>query len=57
MTPPRGNAEARRAEILDAALRVFGQYGCCRGSMGDIAREALNRGDPSASASSDLSWH
>ena len=40
MTPPRGNAEARRAEILDAALRVFGQYGFRRTSMDDIAREA-----------------
>jgi AcrR family transcriptional regulator len=40
MTPPRGNAEGRRAGILDAALRVFGQYGYRRTSMDDIAREA-----------------
>jgi len=40
MSPPRGDAEARRAVILDAALRVFGQYGYRRASMDDIAREA-----------------
>ena len=40
MNPPRGDAEARRGEILDAALRVFGQYGFRRTSMDDIAREA-----------------
>ncbi|HEX4061361.1 MAG TPA: TetR/AcrR family transcriptional regulator [Streptosporangiaceae bacterium] len=40
MTPPRGDAEARRAAILDAALRMFGQYGFRRTSMDDIAREA-----------------
>jgi AcrR family transcriptional regulator len=40
MSPPRGDAEARRAEILDAALRVFGQYGYRRAAMDDIAREA-----------------
>lgn len=40
MNPPRGDADARRAEILDAALRVFGQYGYRRTSMDDIAREA-----------------
>lgn len=40
MNPPRGDAEARRAVILDAALRVFGQYGFRRASMDDIAREA-----------------
>jgi DNA-binding transcriptional regulator YbjK len=39
MNPPRGNADARRAVILDAALRVFGQYGYRRTSMDDIARE------------------
>ena len=40
MNPPRGDADARRAAILDAALRVFGQYGFRRTSMDDIAREA-----------------
>jgi TetR/AcrR family transcriptional regulator, regulator of autoinduction and epiphytic fitness len=40
MNPPRGDAEARRAVILDAALRVFGQYGYRRTSIDDIAREA-----------------
>ena len=40
MNPPRGNADARRAMILDAALRVFGQYGYRRTSMDDIARKA-----------------
>jgi AcrR family transcriptional regulator len=40
MNPPRGDAEARHAVILGAALRVFGQYGFRRTSMDDIAREA-----------------
>ena len=40
MNPPRGDAGARRAVILDAALQVFGQYGFRRTSMDDIAREA-----------------
>jgi AcrR family transcriptional regulator len=40
MNPPRGDAESRRAEILDAALQVFGQYGYRRASMDDVAREA-----------------
>jgi AcrR family transcriptional regulator len=40
MSQPRGDAESRRAAILDAALRVFGQYGYRRTSMDDIAREA-----------------
>lgn len=40
MNPPRGDAGARRAVILDAALQVFGQYGLRRTSMDDIAREA-----------------
>jgi AcrR family transcriptional regulator len=40
MNPPRGDAEGRRGAILDAALRVFGQYGYRRTSMDDIAREA-----------------
>jgi AcrR family transcriptional regulator len=40
MSPPRGDGEARHAEILDAALRMFGQYGFRRTSMDDIAREA-----------------
>jgi AcrR family transcriptional regulator len=39
MSQPRGDAESRRAAILDAALRVFGQYGYRRTSMEDIARE------------------
>jgi AcrR family transcriptional regulator len=40
MSPARGDAEARRAEILDAALHMFGQYGFRRTSMDDIARQA-----------------
>ena len=40
MNPPRGDAGSRRAVILDAALRVFGQYGYRRTSMDDVAREA-----------------
>jgi AcrR family transcriptional regulator len=40
MNPPRGDAGNRRAVILDAALRVFGQYGYRRTSMDDIAHEA-----------------
>jgi AcrR family transcriptional regulator len=40
VNPPRGDAESRRAVILDAALRVFGQYGYRRTSMDDVAREA-----------------
>jgi AcrR family transcriptional regulator len=40
MSPPRGDADARRAVILDAALQVFGQYGYRRTSMDDIARGA-----------------
>jgi AcrR family transcriptional regulator len=40
MNPARGDAAARRAEILDAALRAFGQYGYRRTSVDDIAREA-----------------
>jgi TetR/AcrR family transcriptional regulator, regulator of autoinduction and epiphytic fitness len=40
VSPPRGDAESRRAAILDAALRVFGQYGYRRTTMDDIAREA-----------------
>jgi TetR/AcrR family transcriptional regulator, regulator of autoinduction and epiphytic fitness len=40
MNPPRGDAGARRAAILDAALQVFGQYGYRRTSMDDIARQA-----------------
>jgi AcrR family transcriptional regulator len=40
MNPPRGDAEARRAVILEAALQMFGQYGYRRTSMDDIAGEA-----------------
>jgi AcrR family transcriptional regulator len=40
VNPPRGDGESRRAAILDAALRVFGQYGYRRASMDDVAREA-----------------
>ena len=40
MSQPRRDAESRRAAILDAALRLFGQYGYRRTSMDDIAREA-----------------
>jgi AcrR family transcriptional regulator len=40
MSPPRADAGARRAAILDAALRVFGQYGYRRTAMDDIAGEA-----------------
>jgi AcrR family transcriptional regulator len=40
MSPPRGDGEARCAAILDASLRVFGQYGYRRTSMDDIASEA-----------------
>jgi len=40
MSPARGSAEARRAEILDAALGLFGRYGYRRTSIDDIAREA-----------------
>jgi AcrR family transcriptional regulator len=40
MSPPRGDTETRRAAIMDAALRVFGQYGYRRTAMDDIAREA-----------------
>jgi AcrR family transcriptional regulator len=40
MSPPRGDVAARREAILDAALRIFGQYGYRRTSMDDIAREA-----------------
>jgi AcrR family transcriptional regulator len=40
MNPPRADSESRRAAILDAALRVFGQYGYRRTTMDDIASEA-----------------
>jgi AcrR family transcriptional regulator len=40
MSPARGSAETRRAEILDAALNLFGRYGYRRTSIDDIAGEA-----------------
>jgi AcrR family transcriptional regulator len=40
MSPARGSSEVRRAEILDAALSLFGRYGYRRTSIDDIAREA-----------------
>src|SRR5579862_3172179 len=39
-TQRRGAPETRRAAILDAALRLFSQYGYRRTSIDDIAREA-----------------
>jgi len=36
----RGAPEAKRAAILDAAMRLFSQYGYRRTSIDDIAREA-----------------
>jgi AcrR family transcriptional regulator len=39
-TQRRGAPEAKRAAILDAALRLFSQYGYRRTSIDDIAREA-----------------
>lgn len=40
MSPARGDPGVRRATILEAALRLFGQYGYRRTSMDDIASEA-----------------
>jgi AcrR family transcriptional regulator len=40
MSPARGSAEVRRAQIVDAALSLFGRYGYRRTSIDDIAREA-----------------
>jgi TetR/AcrR family transcriptional regulator len=41
---PRGRwqrrPKVRRAEILDAAFRVFGRYGFRRGTLGAVAKEA-----------------
>jgi TetR/AcrR family transcriptional regulator, regulator of autoinduction and epiphytic fitness len=39
-TQRRGAPETRRVAILDAALKLFGQYGYRRTSIDDIAREA-----------------
>jgi len=39
-TQRRGAPEAKRVAILDAALKLFGQYGYRRTSIDDIAREA-----------------
>lgn len=39
-TQRRGAPEARRAAILNAALKLFSQYGYRRTSIDDIAREA-----------------
>lgn len=38
--PKRGAPETKRATILDAALKLFSQYGYRRTSIDDIAREA-----------------
>jgi TetR/AcrR family transcriptional regulator, regulator of autoinduction and epiphytic fitness len=39
-TQRRGAPETRRVAIVDAALKLFGQYGYRRTSIDDIAREA-----------------
>src|SRR5258708_31655109 len=39
-TQRRGAPEAKRIAILDAAIRLFSQYGYRRTSIDDIAREA-----------------
>lgn len=39
-SPKKGAPGAKRAAILDAALRLFSQYGYRRTSIDDIAREA-----------------
>jgi len=39
-TPRRGAPETKRAAILEAALKLFSQYGYRRTSIDDIAREA-----------------
>ena len=39
-SPKKGAPETKRAAILDAALKLFSQYGYRRTSIDDIAREA-----------------
>src|SRR6201988_808730 len=39
-SPKKGAPEAKRAAILDAAMKLFSQYGYRRTSIDDIARQA-----------------